>query len=124
MDWTETQRDREGALIGVPMTMHAMIQIYVDPPSPDSKEAQKSDNAPLVGVSRRGGHGSAVASTSTCSASMTSRTRSCDTESEFDPKNWWTKWGAILGIAQSPKIQSIKGDKRNGHVAFGTFVGI
>jgi hypothetical protein len=40
------------------------------------------------------------------------------------PKNWWTKWGAILGVAQSPKIQSIKGDKRNGHVAFGTFVGI
>ena len=29
--------------------------------------------------------------------------------------------GAILGEAQSPKIQSIKGDKRNGHVAFGTF---
>jgi hypothetical protein len=29
-----------------------------------------------------------------------------------------------LGVAQSPKIQSIKGDKRNGHVAFGTFVGI
>jgi hypothetical protein len=34
-------------------------------------------------------------------------------------QNWWTKWGAILGVAQSPKIQSIKGDKRN--VAFGTF---
>ena len=63
-------------------------------------------------------------STSTCSASMTSRTRSCETASEFDPQNWWTKWGAILGVAQSPKIQSIKGDKRNGHVAFGTFVGI
>jgi len=46
------------------------------------------------------------------------------TASEFDPQNWWTKWGAILGVAQSPKIQSIKGDKRNGHVAFGTFVGI
>jgi hypothetical protein len=28
----------------------------------------------------------------------------------------------ILGVAQSPKIQSIKGDKRNGHVAVGTFV--
>ena len=40
------------------------------------------------------------------------------------PQNWWTKWGAILGVAQSPKIQSIKGDKPNGHVAFGTFVGI
>ena len=63
-------------------------------------------------------------STSTCSASMTSRTRSCETASEFDPQNWWTKWGAILGVAQSPKIQSIKGDKRNGHVAFGTFAGI
>ena len=63
-------------------------------------------------------------STSTCSASMTYRTRSCETASEFDPQNWWTKWGAILGVAQSPKIQSIKGDKRNGHVAFGTFVGI
>jgi hypothetical protein len=59
-----------------------------------------------------------------CSASMTSRTRSCETASEFDPQNWWTKWGAILGVAQSPKIQSIKGDKRNGHLAFGTFVGI
>ena len=45
---------------------------------------------------------------------MTSRTRSCETASEFDPQNWWTKWGAILGVAQSPKIQSIKGDKRNG----------
>ena len=53
-------------------------------------------------------------SASTCSASMTSRTRSCETASEFDPQNWWTKWGAILGVAQSPKIQSIKGDKRNG----------
>src|SRR5258708_33319615 len=53
-------------------------------------------------------------STSTCSASMTSRTRSCETASEFDPQNWWTKWGAILGVAQSPKILSIKGDKRNG----------
>ncbi len=50
--------------------------------------------------------------------------RSCETASEFDPQNWWTKWGDILGVAQSPKIQSIKGDKRNGHVAFGTFVGI
>jgi len=30
------------------------------------------------------------------------------------PLNWWTKWGAILGVAQSPKIQSIEGDKRNG----------
>src|SRR5271165_7608632 len=48
-------------------------------------------------------------STSTCSASMTSRTRSCETESEFDPQKWWTKRGAILGVAQSPKIQSIKG---------------
>src|ERR1700719_619976 len=57
------------------------------------------------------------------SASMTSRTRSCETASEFDPQNWWAKWGAILGVARSPKIQSIKGDKRNGHVAFGTFVG-
>src|SRR5258708_16660884 len=63
-------------------------------------------------------------STSTCSASMTSRTRSYETASEFDLQNWWAKWGAILGVAQSPKIQSIKGDKRNGHVAFGTFVGI
>ena len=36
------------------------------------------------------------------------------TASEFDPQNWWTKWGDILGVAQSPKIQSIKGDKRNG----------
>jgi hypothetical protein len=36
-------------------------------------------------------------STSTCSASMTSRTRSCETASEFDPKNRWTKWGAIFG---------------------------
>ena len=43
-----------------------------------------------------------------------SRTRSCETASEFDPQNWWTKWGAILGVAQSPKILSIKGDKRNG----------
>jgi hypothetical protein len=33
----------------------------------------------------------------------------CETASEFDPQNWWTKWGAILGVAQSPKIQSIKG---------------
>ena len=33
-------------------------------------------------------------STSTCSASMTSRTRSCETASEFDAKNWWTKWGS------------------------------
>jgi hypothetical protein len=63
-------------------------------------------------------------STSTRSASMTSRMRRCETASEFDPQNWWTKWGVILGVAQSPKIQSIKGDKRNGHVAFGTFVGI
>jgi hypothetical protein len=65
-------------------------------------------------------------STSTCSASMTSRTRSLRTESEFDPQNWWIKfkWGAILGVAQSPIIQSIKGGKRNDHVAFGTFVGI
>jgi hypothetical protein len=55
---------------------------------------------------------------------MTSRTRSRETASEFDPQNWWTKWGAILGVAQSPKIQSIEGDKRNGHVAFATFVGI
>jgi len=30
------------------------------------------------------------------------------------PPNWWTKRGAILGVAQSPKIQCIKGDKRNG----------
>ena len=30
-------------------------------------------------------------------------------------------WGAN---ARSPKVQSIIGDKRNGHVAFGTFVGI
>jgi hypothetical protein len=35
--------------------------------------------------------------------------RSCETASEFDPQNWWTKWGAILGVAQSPKILSIKG---------------
>ena len=63
-------------------------------------------------------HASAVSgSTSTCSASMTSRTRSCETASEFDPQNWWDKWGAILGVAQSPKIHFIKGDKRNGHVA-------
>jgi hypothetical protein len=78
------------------------------------------------GVSRRGGPwlSGCLGSTSTCSARMTSRTRSCETASEFDPQNWWTKCGAILGVVQSPKIQSIKGNKRNGHVAFGTFVGI
>jgi hypothetical protein len=37
-----------------------------------------------------------------------------ETASEFDPQNWWTKWGTILRVGQSPKIQSIKGDKRNG----------
>jgi hypothetical protein len=25
------------------------------------------------------------------------------------PQNWWTKWGAILGVAQSPKIRLSKG---------------
>jgi hypothetical protein len=25
------------------------------------------------------------------------------------PQNWWTKWGAILGVAQSPKIHLSKG---------------
>jgi type IV secretory pathway TrbF-like protein len=44
VDWTETLRDRQGALIGVPMSMRAMIQIYVDPPAPDSNEAQISRN--------------------------------------------------------------------------------
>src|SRR5271165_1296483 len=42
-------------------------------------------------------------STSTCSASMTSRTRSCETASEFDPQNWWTKWGHFWG---SPKSEN------------------
>jgi hypothetical protein len=75
------------------------------------------------GVSRRGGHGSAVAWQHLNLLGLLGR-EACETESEFDPQNWWTKWGAIFGVAQSPKIQSIKGDKRNGHVAFGTFVGI
>jgi type IV secretion system protein TrbF len=44
VDWTETLRDRQGALIGVPMSLRAMIQIYVDPPAPDSNEAQISRN--------------------------------------------------------------------------------
>jgi hypothetical protein len=48
----------------------------------------------------------------------------CGTASGSGSQNWGAKWGAVLGVAQSPKIQSIKGDKRNGHVAFGTFVGI
>ena len=48
-------------------------------------------------------------STSTCSASMTSWTRSCETASEFDPQNWWTKWGAILGVAQARKSNLSKG---------------
>jgi type IV secretory pathway TrbF-like protein len=44
VDWTETLRDRQGGLIGVPISMRAMIQIYVDPPAPDSSEAQISRN--------------------------------------------------------------------------------
>jgi type IV secretory pathway TrbF-like protein len=44
VDWTETLRDRQGGLIGVPMNMRAMIQIYVDPPAPDSSEAQIQRN--------------------------------------------------------------------------------
>jgi type IV secretory pathway TrbF-like protein len=44
VDWTETLRDRQGALIGVPMSMRAMVQIYVDAPAPDSNEAQISRN--------------------------------------------------------------------------------
>jgi type IV secretory pathway TrbF-like protein len=44
VDWTETLRARDGSLIGVPMSMRAMIQIYVDAPAPDSSEAQISRN--------------------------------------------------------------------------------
>jgi type IV secretion system protein TrbF len=44
VDWTETLRDRTGALLGVPISMRAMIQIYVDPPAPDSNEAQIQRN--------------------------------------------------------------------------------
>ena len=36
----------------------------------------------------------------------------------------WTYYRKDYSLTQSPKIQSIKGDKPNGHVAFGTFVGI
>jgi type IV secretion system protein TrbF len=44
VDWTETLRDRQGGLIGVPINMRAMIQIYVDAPAPDSSEAQIQRN--------------------------------------------------------------------------------
>ena len=78
------------------------------------------------GVSRRGGHGSAVAwqLLNLLGEYDFSDEKLARQHRNSAPQNWLTKWGAIFGVAQSPKIQSIKGDKRNGHVAFGTFVGI
>jgi Tn3 transposase DDE domain len=49
-------------------------------------------------------HGSAVAWQHLNLLGEYARTTSCETASKFDPQNWWTKWGAILG--GSPKSEN------------------
>jgi type IV secretion system protein VirB5 len=39
VDWQETTRDREGALVGQPVHMRAMVTVYLDPPSISGDEA-------------------------------------------------------------------------------------
>ena len=38
IDWTETSRDRDGAPLGKPQLMRATLDIYLDPPPPDSRQ--------------------------------------------------------------------------------------
>jgi type IV secretion system protein TrbF len=39
VDWQETTRDRDGALVGQPVHMRAMLTVYLDPPSTTANEA-------------------------------------------------------------------------------------
>jgi type IV secretion system protein VirB5 len=38
VDWQETTRDREGALVGQPVHMRAMVTVYLEPPSMSADE--------------------------------------------------------------------------------------
>jgi type IV secretory pathway TrbF-like protein len=44
VDWTETARDRDGAPLGKPQLMRAVLDIYLDPPPPDARQEQITRN--------------------------------------------------------------------------------
>jgi type IV secretory pathway TrbF-like protein len=44
VDWTETDRDRDGSPLGKPQLMRCMLDIYIDPPSADAKQDQITHN--------------------------------------------------------------------------------
>jgi type IV secretory pathway TrbF-like protein len=43
-DWTETTRDRDGGLVGKPVSMRATLEIYIDPPSADARQTDIQRN--------------------------------------------------------------------------------
>jgi len=44
VDWTETTRDRQGALKGTPQQWRALVTVYTVAPTPDTTEQQIRDN--------------------------------------------------------------------------------
>lgn len=44
VEWTENIRDREGGFMGKPVSMRSTLEIYIDPPPGDSKQADIQRN--------------------------------------------------------------------------------
>jgi type IV secretion system protein VirB5 len=44
VDWMETTRDRDGVLVGKPMHMRAVLEVYILPPSTHAKESDIQRN--------------------------------------------------------------------------------
>jgi type IV secretion system protein VirB5 len=44
VDWQETIRDRDGSLVGKPITMRATLEIYIDPPAADARQSEIQKN--------------------------------------------------------------------------------
>ena len=44
VDWTETTRDRDGGMLGKPVMMRATLEIYLDPPSSEARQAEIQRN--------------------------------------------------------------------------------
>jgi len=44
VDWTETTRDRDGGLVGKPVSMRATLEIYIDLPGTDARQSDIQRN--------------------------------------------------------------------------------
>jgi type IV secretion system protein TrbF len=44
VEWQETTRDRDGGLVGKPVSMRATLEIYIDPPGTDARQSDIQRN--------------------------------------------------------------------------------